>query len=134
MDSKLVEVWQTAAGSPFLPTVGKNTQLLFALVLLFAGLASFGIFALSKSIGFPWSPSKFVLYLETDHHFPDRSLVSVPLIGIPASLALAYALFPTPFTTVRLSDLFFLQLRHRIHVLRSWCLRLDHRARRISPS
>lgn len=52
MDSKLVEVWQTAAGSPFLPTVGKNSQFLFALILLFAGLASFGIFALSKSIGF----------------------------------------------------------------------------------
>ncbi|KAJ4416214.1 checkpoint clamp complex protein Rad1 [Gnomoniopsis sp. IMI 355080] len=66
MDSKLVEVWQTAAGSPFLPTVGKNSQLLFALILLFIGLASFGIFALN------------------------RSLASVPLIGIPASLALAY--------------------------------------------
>lgn len=55
MDSKLVEVWQTAAGSPFLPTVGKNSQFLVAFVLLFAGLASFGIFALSKS-----TPTSFI--------------------------------------------------------------------------
>ncbi|KAF3764484.1 hypothetical protein M406DRAFT_42016 [Cryphonectria parasitica EP155] len=66
MDSKLVDVWATAAGNPFLPTVGKNTQLLIASILLLLGLSLFGIFALN------------------------RSLVNVPVIGIPASLALAY--------------------------------------------
>lgn len=48
MDSKLVDVWQAAAGNPFLPTVGKGTQFLVAFVLLLLGLFSFGIFALSK--------------------------------------------------------------------------------------
>lgn len=49
MDSKLIEVWQTAAGNPFLPTIGKGTQFLVAFVLLLLGLSAFGIFALSKS-------------------------------------------------------------------------------------
>lgn len=53
MDSKLVEVWQTAAGSPFLPAVGKNTQPLVAFSLLGLGLILFGSFALSKSIDLP---------------------------------------------------------------------------------
>ncbi|KUI57141.1 hypothetical protein VP1G_04461 [Cytospora mali] len=66
MDSKLVEVWQTAAGNPFLPTIGKGTQFLVAFVLLILGLSAFGIFALN------------------------RSLLNVPVIGIPASLAIAY--------------------------------------------
>lgn len=48
MDSKLVEVWQTAAATPFLPTIGKNSQLLVALSLLALGLSLFGIFSLSK--------------------------------------------------------------------------------------
>ncbi|ROW07930.1 hypothetical protein VMCG_03393 [Cytospora schulzeri] len=66
MDSKLIEVWQTAAGNPFLPTIGKGTQFLVAFVLLLLGLSAFGIFALN------------------------RSIVAVPVIGIPASLAIAY--------------------------------------------
>ncbi|KAL1882226.1 hypothetical protein Daus18300_000712 [Diaporthe australafricana] len=65
MDSKLIDVWQAAAGNPFLPTVGKGTQFLVAFVLLLLGLFSFGIFALN------------------------RSAVNVPVIGIPASLAIA---------------------------------------------
>lgn len=47
MDSKLVDVWATAAGHPFLPTVGKNTQLPLAFILLLLGLFMFSIFALS---------------------------------------------------------------------------------------
>lgn len=57
MDSKLIEVWQTAAGNPFLPTIGKGTQFLVAFSLLLLGLSAFAIFALSKSIGFPSYPS-----------------------------------------------------------------------------
>lgn len=49
-DSTLVEVWQTAAENPFLPTVGKGTQFLVAFILLLLGLVAFAIFALSKSI------------------------------------------------------------------------------------
>jgi hypothetical protein len=53
MDSKLIDVWQAAAGNPFLPTVGKGTQFLVAFVLLLLGLFSFGIFALSKKPPLP---------------------------------------------------------------------------------
>ncbi|KJZ76163.1 hypothetical protein HIM_04619 [Hirsutella minnesotensis 3608] len=66
MDSSLHEVWQAAAGSPFLPTVGKGTQFLVAFVLLLSGLAATGVFALN------------------------RSLVNLTVIGIPASLAIAF--------------------------------------------
>ncbi|PSR78400.1 hypothetical protein BD289DRAFT_376760 [Coniella lustricola] len=66
MDSSLVDVWATAAGHPFLPTVGKNTQLLVAFTLLLLGVFLFGIFALN------------------------RSLANVSVIGLPASLAIAY--------------------------------------------
>jgi len=66
MDSSLHEVWQAAAGSPFLPTVGKGSQFLVGFILLLLGLLITGVFALN------------------------RSLVNVPLLGIPASLAIAY--------------------------------------------
>ncbi|KFH44874.1 hypothetical protein ACRE_043730 [Hapsidospora chrysogenum ATCC 11550] len=66
MDSSLHEVWQAAAGSPFLPTIGKGSQFLVGFVLLLVGLLITGVFALN------------------------RSLVNVPLLGIPASLAIAY--------------------------------------------
>ncbi|KAB5578486.1 hypothetical protein GE09DRAFT_1280844 [Coniochaeta sp. 2T2.1] len=66
MDSKLQEVWQAASGSPFLPTIGKGTQFFVAFVLLAIGLALSGLFALN------------------------RSVVNVPLLGIPASLAVAF--------------------------------------------
>jgi len=66
MDSSLHEVWQAAAGSPFLPTIGKNTQFLVAFILLLIGISLTGVFALN------------------------RSLANVPLLGIPASLAIAY--------------------------------------------
>ncbi|EQL03514.1 hypothetical protein G6O67_007507 [Ophiocordyceps sinensis] len=66
MDSSLHEVWQAAAGSPFLPTVGKGTQFLVGSVLLLSGVAATGVFALN------------------------RSLVNLTVVGIPASLALAF--------------------------------------------
>ncbi|KAI8959669.1 hypothetical protein F5Y11DRAFT_296072 [Daldinia sp. FL1419] len=66
MDSSLHEIWQTAPGSPFLPTVGKGSQFLVGFVLLLLGLSLTGAFALN------------------------RSLVNLPLYGVPASLAVAY--------------------------------------------
>jgi hypothetical protein len=50
MDSSLHEVWQAAAGSPFLPTVGKGNQFLVAFVLMLLGLTITGVFALSLSL------------------------------------------------------------------------------------
>jgi hypothetical protein len=49
MDSSLHEVWKAAAGSPFLPTVGKGSQFSVAFFLLFIGLILTGVFALSES-------------------------------------------------------------------------------------
>ncbi|KAK6450616.1 hypothetical protein FP744_10006866 [Trichoderma asperellum] len=66
MDSSLHQVWQAAAGSPFLPAVGKESQFIIAFVLLTLSLAITGVFALN------------------------RSLVSVIALGVPASLAIAY--------------------------------------------
>jgi len=48
MDSSLHQVWQAAAGSPFLPAVGKESQFIIAFVLLTLSLAITGVFALSK--------------------------------------------------------------------------------------
>ncbi|PHH66304.1 hypothetical protein CDD81_7897 [Ophiocordyceps australis] len=66
MDSSLPEIWLAAAGSPFLPVVGKGTQFLVGFILLLSGIAATGAFALN------------------------RSLVNVAVIGVPASLALAF--------------------------------------------
>src|SRR4051794_15287962 len=46
MDSSLHEVWQAAAGSPFVPTVGKDSQFLIAFVLLVFGFFLGGAFTL----------------------------------------------------------------------------------------
>ncbi|CAJ2500080.1 Uu.00g029330.m01.CDS01 [Anthostomella pinea] len=66
MDSSLHEIWQTAPGSPFLPTVGKGSQFLVGFALLLLGLSLTGAFAFN------------------------RSLVTLPALGIPASLAIAF--------------------------------------------
>ncbi|KAH8906056.1 hypothetical protein BR93DRAFT_969279 [Coniochaeta sp. PMI_546] len=66
MDSSLHEVWQAASGSPFLPTIGKGSQFFIGFLLLVIGLALSGLFALN------------------------RSLINVPVLGVPASLAVAF--------------------------------------------
>ncbi|KAK3355669.1 Rad1-domain-containing protein [Neurospora tetraspora] len=66
MDSPLLEVWHAASGSPFLPTVGKGSQFFVAFLLLLIGFTLTGAFTLN------------------------RSIVNLPLLGIPASLAFAY--------------------------------------------
>ncbi|KIW86802.1 uncharacterized protein Z519_12588 [Cladophialophora bantiana CBS 173.52] len=62
----LYEVWQAAAGSAFQPTVGKESQLNVGLFLLLIGLIFTGLFALNKSP------------------------LSIPIFGIPASLAFGF--------------------------------------------
>ncbi|KAF9772606.1 hypothetical protein IL306_009669 [Fusarium sp. DS 682] len=66
MDSSLPEVWQAAAGSPFFPTVSKGSQFWVAFFLLFLGFSLTGVFALN------------------------RTIVNVPVLGIPASIAIAF--------------------------------------------
>jgi cell cycle checkpoint protein len=48
MDSSLHQVWQAAAGSPFLPAVGKESHFILASILFSLSLAATGVFALSK--------------------------------------------------------------------------------------
>jgi hypothetical protein len=79
MDSSLQQVWEGAAGNPFVPLVGKDSQFFVGFSLLLAGILLSGFFGLSRS-------NKAPLRLElTD---ADRSLLNIPLIGIPASLAI----------------------------------------------
>ncbi|KAK2014951.1 hypothetical protein LZ32DRAFT_527623 [Colletotrichum eremochloae] len=66
MDSKLLEVWQAAASTPFNPAVGKDTQFLVAFLLLLIGVGTTVVFALN------------------------RSIVNVLLLGIPASATIAF--------------------------------------------
>lgn len=53
MDSSLHQVWQAAAGSPFVPAIGKESQFTIAFVLLTLSLAITGVFALSKFLEAP---------------------------------------------------------------------------------
>jgi hypothetical protein len=48
MDSSLHEVWQAAAGSPFLPAIDKGSQFFVGFALLLLGLLITGVFALSE--------------------------------------------------------------------------------------
>ncbi|KAI9899297.1 hypothetical protein N3K66_005758 [Trichothecium roseum] len=66
MDSSLHEVWQAAAGSPFLPTVGKGSQFFLGFTLLLIGLILTSCFALN------------------------RSLVNVVAFGVPAGVTIAF--------------------------------------------
>ncbi|KAK5198336.1 hypothetical protein LTR99_007413 [Exophiala xenobiotica] len=62
----LYEVWQAAASSPFQPAIGKDNQLTLGLLLLLIGVVLTGLFGLN------------------------RTPLSVPLFGIPASLAFGF--------------------------------------------
>ncbi|KAH7155705.1 hypothetical protein B0J13DRAFT_232514 [Dactylonectria estremocensis] len=66
MDSSLHEVWQAAAGSPFNPSIHKDSQFWISFLLLALGIILTGAFALN------------------------RTLINVPLLGIPASAAIAF--------------------------------------------
>lgn len=62
----LKEVWDAAAASPFEPAIGKESQLLVGLFLISIGLVLTVAFGLN------------------------RSLVSVSVFGIPASIAFGF--------------------------------------------
>lgn len=66
MDSSLHEVWQAASGSPFVPTIGKDSQFLVGFTLLVLGLLLTGTFTLN------------------------RSMVKIPVLGVPASVAIGF--------------------------------------------
>ena len=92
MDSSLHELWQTASGSPFVPTVGKDNQLFVGFSLLLLGFGLTGSFLLSMFAG-NQPRSLLVVCCKTRlTNLLDRSLASVTYLGLPASLALAYVL------------------------------------------
>ncbi|USP79321.1 DNA damage checkpoint control protein rad1 [Curvularia clavata] len=66
MSSPLLDVWEAAASQPFYPTVGKDTQFTVGFVLLAMSLVMTTIFGLN------------------------RSLVNLPVLGVPASLAFGF--------------------------------------------
>ncbi|KAH8679786.1 hypothetical protein BGZ60DRAFT_369681 [Tricladium varicosporioides] len=66
MESTLHQVWESASGNPFTPTIGKGSHFLVGFSLLTIGLLLSGLFGLN------------------------RSVVNIGAIGIPASLAIAF--------------------------------------------
>ncbi|KAF1353798.1 hypothetical protein BDV97DRAFT_347455 [Delphinella strobiligena] len=62
----LHDLWDAAAGQPYEPTIGKDTQFTVGFSLLFAALILSGYFSLNPS------------------------MKNVPLVGIPASLAAGF--------------------------------------------
>ncbi|OJD24898.1 hypothetical protein ACJ73_03737 [Blastomyces percursus] len=62
----LNEIWDSAGGSPFDPLVAKNSQLFVAFTLLVTSIVLVGFLGLN------------------------RSLLSLPLLGVPASLAFGF--------------------------------------------
>ncbi|EOA91328.1 uncharacterized protein SETTUDRAFT_162080 [Exserohilum turcica Et28A] len=66
MSSPLLDVWDAAAAQPFHPAVGKDTQFTVGFVLLAISLVLTTIFGLN------------------------RSLINLPLLGVPASLAFGF--------------------------------------------
>jgi cell cycle checkpoint protein len=67
----LNEVWEAAAGSPFTPAISKDSQLPIGFTLLLAAVVLTVLFGLN------------------------RSFISLPLYGIPASLAFAFGVVYT---------------------------------------
>lgn len=65
MDSSLHQVWQTASGSPFAPTIGKDNQFFVGFSLLVISIGLTGAFLLNRTLG------------------------SLPIYGVPASAAFA---------------------------------------------
>ncbi|KAJ4366190.1 checkpoint clamp complex protein Rad1 [Neocucurbitaria cava] len=84
MSSPLLDVWEAAASSPFSPAVGKNTQFTVGFLLLFASLVLTTIFSLSMR-----TTSMYMIRHDT-HQNTDRSLVNLPVLALPASVAFGF--------------------------------------------
>lgn len=81
----LHDLWDASANQPFFPSVGKDAQFVVGFVLLFAALVLTGLFGLSEfSNEVKWSRSEVANQLTSP---VDNNLKTLPLYGIPASLA-----------------------------------------------
>jgi hypothetical protein len=83
MESSLHEVWESAAGNPFVPVIGKDSQFTVGLSLLVVGTLLAGFFGLSELT------IRLLRHIHSNS-VEDRSLINIPLIGLPASLAIGY--------------------------------------------
>ena len=81
MESSLHQVWESAVGSPFVPVVRKDSQFTLGISLLITGILLSGLFGLSIVD----APS----FVHCSDRNVDRSFLNIPLIGVPASLAIA---------------------------------------------
>lgn len=66
MSSPILEIWEAASALPYQPAVSKNSQFAVGFILLLLAFILTGIFGLN------------------------RSLVNLPLLGVPASLAFGF--------------------------------------------
>ncbi|KAI1132780.1 hypothetical protein F5Y10DRAFT_185573 [Nemania abortiva] len=96
MDSSLHEIWNSASGSPFKPTVGKGSQFLVGFVLLLVGLGLTGGFAFSACWTNLVHAMRQFVGCDADKLYTDRSLVNLPIYGVPAGLAIACVSNPCP--------------------------------------
>jgi hypothetical protein len=78
----LQQIWEAAASSPFEPSIAKDSQLYIGFLLLITGLFLAGLFGLN------------------------RSLLSLSVYGIPASLCFGYVAHKT-FCRTELTQLRF---------------------------
>ncbi|KAI0198354.1 hypothetical protein F4808DRAFT_462826 [Astrocystis sublimbata] len=106
MDSSLHELWHSASASPFQPAIGKGNQFLVGFTLLLIGLSVTGAYAFN------------------------RSLVNLPVYGVPAGLAIA-CVFNSSTTRPFNPVLTIRQLRNGLHVLRGRSLRLEEEEKSI---
>ncbi|KAL1618602.1 hypothetical protein SLS56_010486 [Neofusicoccum ribis] len=89
--SPLLDIWEASAAQPYYPSVSKNAQFIVGFLLLLTAFILTGIFGLSKknqaAIDGPAHADKATA----------RSIVTLPVLGVPASLAFGYL-------TLRLSN------------------------------
>lgn len=82
--SSLREVWEGAVGNQFAPTISKDSQFSLGFSLLALGILLSGYFGLSKNHRCTQKYSSFT------YTFLDRSVTTLPLVGIPAALAIGF--------------------------------------------
>ncbi|EOD47032.1 hypothetical protein GTA08_BOTSDO10004 [Neofusicoccum parvum] len=64
--SPLLDIWEASAAQPYYPSVSKNAQFIVGFLLLLTAFILTGIFGLT------------------------RSIVTLPVLGVPASLAFGF--------------------------------------------
>jgi hypothetical protein len=82
--SSLLEVWEGAKGNQFAPSIGKDSQFTVGFSLLALGILLSGYFGLSTCFRCARKYSSFT------YPFLDRSIINLPLVGVPAAFAIGF--------------------------------------------